>query len=183
MSMNQAAAGQNGHTPANWLPQNGPSPVNGFVNQQLPNGITASLQQNPPINNTPGGLPLAMHPQGPPRTGPTPLQLANAAQHQSSPNMVPQTPNSQLNGHPQLNGGSPQGMGPSSVQRGAAQNQLPALPAEAFNAAYRQWCQKQNITHDENIMQIDGRKIDLHRLHQEVIATGTYQKVCVVTTA
>lgn len=175
--INQAAAGQNGITAANWLPQNGPSPVHGFVNQQLHNGANIPLQQNPQVNNAPGGLPLGMHSQGPPRTAPTPLQMANAAQHQGSPNPVPQAANPPLNGHPQLNGGPSHNMGQPSGQRGPAQNQLPALPAEAFTAAYRQWCQKQGITHDDNLMQIEGRKIDLHRLHQEVIAAGTYQKV------
>ena len=72
---------------------------------------------------------------------------------------------------------------PDGVRRGPVQNQLSSLPAESFIAAYGQWCQKQGISHDDNLMHIDGRRIDLHRLHQEVIAAGTYQKVRTMTIA
>lgn len=190
--VNQAAAAQNGNVPTNWLPPNGPSPANAFSHQQLPHNAVlppnASHQQIPPVNNTPGGFPQhGMLSQQPPRSGPTPLQqLATVPQNgiQSSPNMGQSMANGSLtNQHPHPNG-LPQPGGQPSIPQSATRpapghGQLPALPSEAFHAAYRQWCQKQNLQHDDQLMHIEGKKIDLHRLHQEVIAAGTFQRVSV----
>ena len=55
--------------------------------------------------------------------------------------------------------------------------QIPTLPAEAFKVAYGQWCSKHNVVHDDQVLQINGERINLHRLHQEVVAAGTVYRV------
>ncbi|EKM57824.1 uncharacterized protein PHACADRAFT_251691 [Phanerochaete carnosa HHB-10118-sp] len=150
------------------------------------------LQQNPQANHTPGvlgthGLPMQ---QQPPRSGPTPLSHMNMPQNgmQSSPGMpapMASPPNANQPPQPPISNGMPQFAQQQQFQQAQrpgqgqipSQTQIPALPAEAFKAAYGQWCHKQNIAHDEQLLQIEGKRIDLHRLHQEVIAAGTMHRV------
>ena len=183
--------GPHGQSAANWLSQAGPSTNNTFPNtQQLPNGVQiplSTLSQNPQVNAHPT-LPHTLLQQHPPRSNTTPLQhVSNMGQNgiQPSPNMTAMANPASGNRTPQptlTNGLSqppvPGPSGPSQQpQRSGPARQLPALPREAFEAAYRQWCSKQNIREDEQLLHIEGKRIDLHRLHQEVIAAGTVHKV------
>jgi hypothetical protein len=185
--------GQHGQTTPNWLGQGGPSPANAFPNSQLPNTVqmpsNTPVLQNTQVNNSPAALQsqglMPQHP--PPRSGPTPLQHPNLPPNsiRNSPNIstslatpvsANQTPQSSI-----ANGTLPvPPQGPSQPQQRQPQQQprqLPALPKDAFDAAYREWCRKQNITEDPNDLDIGGQRIELHRLHQEVIAAGTVHKV------
>jgi len=49
---------------------------------------------------------------------------------------------------------------------------LPSLPGPLFDHAYRQFCIKNNLTLDPNMLQLEGRQIDLHSLHTEVTRAG-----------
>ena len=174
----------------NWAPQPATSPSNAPGNPQLPpNGVMlppntpqqANAQANP--QQIPGQQNRNMM-AIPPRTGQTPLQQQlqhsmNQAQAQVAPQGSPNVSNMA-----QAMGGQPNG--PPTAQSIAAQIQmhmqrsgpLPALPAPAFESAFKQWCQKQNIPVDQQLLTLDeGKKINLHALHQEVIAMGTIANV------
>lgn len=191
---------QNNQGVPSWLPHNGPSPANNFANaQHPPNAVqmppNTPLQQNAQASHTPGGLhPHNIPMQQPPRSVPTPLSHMNNMQRngiQSSPGMpapmasppnVGQPQSAMPNGMSQLAAQQQQfqqAQRPGQNQLSAQAAQIPALPAEAFKAAYGQWCSKHNIVHDEQLLQIEGKKIDLHRLHQEVIASGTVHRVSI----
>ncbi len=161
-----------GQPTSNWHPQAGPSPSNAFNNTQLPQLLPGTPhQQNIQANNSQGNRILQQQLSN--RSVSTPSQQFNSpAQNlsQGSPGM---------GNAPQLTGHNPQTSNGMSVAQTAAQMQmnrmgaLPALPAPTFRAAYQTWCQKQNITPDDRMMNFEGKPIDLHSLHSEVLAAGS----------
>ena len=55
---------------------------------------------------------------------------------------------------------------------------FPALPLPAFESAFKEWCNKQGIHVNPQILTLeDGKQISLHKLHAEVIAAGTIAQV------
>lgn len=185
-----SAAAQHAQPPANWLGQGAPTPAS-FPNAQMPNGgqipSNAPIPQGTPVNNASATLqPHGHMPQhAPPRSGPTPLQHTMVPNGiHGSPNMSASPANSIATSHtpqPTMSNGVPQqSQAPNQQpQRLVPQRSLPALPREAFEDAYRQWCSKRNVHEDDQLLQIEGKRIDLHRLHQEVIAAGTIHKVSI----
>lgn len=58
-----------------------------------------------------------------------------------------------------------------------ARTRLPAPPPHVFHAAYEQWRRKHHIICDEQLLHIKDKRVDLHRLHQEVIDASTVHRV------
>lgn len=174
----------NGQAGNNWLQPNSASPSHQFTGPQLTAGgmqITPNtpLQHQPQPANGSVGMPGQglLQPPQPPRSGPTPLQhMSNAGNPmpQRSPNMA--TTMGGVSAQP------PMGIIPAQAQasQGPRPNTYPAMPGPAFQAAYSQYCQKHGIQHDEQLLHIEGKRIDLHRLHQEVIAAGTFERVSIL---
>lgn len=173
-----AANGQAGN---NWLQPNSASPSHQFTGPQLAAGgmqipPTTPLQHQAQPANGQAGMPGQglLSSQQPPRSAPTPLQhMSNTGNPivQRSPNMA-----ASMGG---VSAQPPMGLIPPQAQasQGPRPNTYPAMPGPAFQAAYSQYCQKHGIQHDEQLLHIEGKRIDLHRLHQEVIAAGTSERV------
>ncbi len=76
-------------------------------------------------------------------------------------------------GHdPQMSNGGPTAQEIARLQQIGRMELIRGLPVEAFRVVYQTWCQRQNITIDDRMMYFEGRSIDLHSLHSEVLATG-----------
>jgi hypothetical protein len=51
--------------------------------------------------------------------------------------------------------------------------------ADEFQRIYMAFCATNKIQHDERLMAIENRRLDLHKLHTEVTSAGGYQTVSV----
>ena len=93
-------------------------------------------------------------------------------------------------GVPQGLAGSPSGRPEPHVQQGMngaggppAQlpvRPMPALPQTTFAQAFRTWRQRHNVNFDEHAMHIDGKPVDWHGLHREVLGLGGPTRVSLV---
>ena len=173
--------------------QGGPTgPNNAFNQSQLqPNGgpsmpPSTPLQQNMQPNNagTPSSARMMTQPL-PPRSTATPMQMPNAQMMNGaagSPSMPPGMsaspsvrPDAQvaqaMNGapglHPQM----------SMQQQQQQRNGYPALPLSSFNQAFTTWCTRRGVNLDERLLTIEGKRVDLHALHQEVLNLGGPHRV------
>jgi hypothetical protein len=160
-SQQPSAPSQGGQTQQQWMPRSDSSQPQGFGNVQIgqttPHGQTPyhSLQRSP----------LQMHPQPshpnqqsmiPPRAGPTPQQMIH------SPNVGNQYPFS-MTSH---------GINPQPQAQF-----MPALDKTRFDTAYNNFCLSKGVQHDPRLMSVDGRPIDLHELHVQVMNEGGVTKV------
>jgi hypothetical protein len=132
-------------------------------NQGVPpprSGPTPSHNQHPPKAPTPGGLPAG----GP--NGPFGAQV--------SPNMNPLLP---FNGQ-NSTGGNSSNQGPPIIpgMPGAAAFP-PPLEKSKFEAAYKTYSLKEGIKHDQRLMSLEGKTIDLYALHMNVMQEGGWSKV------
>ena len=151
----------------NWMPasqQNGPQTGVAFANQQMP----PNQHFRPPF----GGGPLAVQNN----SSQMPLQPG-----QGLPRPIPATPQQTVSGQG-LNQTAPQ-MGPhfsspSQQQSGSGPPQVPPLDRNRFNGSYKHFCQTKKLVLDDRLMAIQGRTIDLHLLHVEVMNAGGSQRVC-----
>ena len=127
--------------------------------------IPGVQQQTPAQMSTPQLRPQV--PQSPanhpPRSGPTPFQLGTNAQNapQMSPSMQPQMP-MQL---------------PTGVRPGARPFAWPTMGVDMFRRAHNTYCQRNGIVIDQSVLQFEGRPIDLHALHTEVLGHGGFTRV------
>lgn len=168
----------------NWAPQPASSPPNSLPNAQLPPNNAHVPPKTPQQINAQAATPNrpTLPQQLPPRTAQTPLQHTMATAQgppQSSPRMASMQqnmPHGQSNG--MVNGG-PNAAAVAQFSMHLQQSgPFPALPAPAFESAFKLWCSKNEIRIDTNLLTMDdGKQISLHRLHQEVIAEGTIAKV------
>lgn len=187
---------QAGQSPPFDNPISIPNPSgNGSGSSQMRGG---GMPNVPPSNVHPS--PSHMHAQAnhligggvPPRSGPTPHQQGpgpgphgtpggpgNSGRpfpSQMSPNMGPQLP---------FTASSPPGMGvtgggagvPMNVNVGGPMQLPPPLEKARFENAYKSWVQARNMKHDERLMSVDGRLIDLYALHMNVMQEGGFNKV------
>lgn len=190
---------------ANWAPQPASSPSNAAVNSQLPPGGGLIPPKTPQQSNAqaaapqiPGQANRAVMPQQlPPRTSQTPSQqhpltVAQVAQ-QGSPgvqNMSQAMATQQSGMQNGLQNGMQNGLHPTQANVAQMQlqmqmqmqqqrsNPFPALPLSAFDSAFKQWCSKQGVHVDPQHLALDdGKTVNLHLLHQEVITMGTIAKV------
>jgi type II secretory pathway pseudopilin PulG len=68
------------------------------------------------------------------------------------------------------------GLGDLDASKGAAAAP-PPISAEEFQRVYLNFCQTNKIQHDERLMFVEGRRVDLYRLHSEVASAGGYAVV------
>lgn len=158
-----------------WAPQSATSPPNGIPAGQLPGPHvppkTPQQQSAQLAASTATGQPnRSLLPQQPPvRNSQTPLQPSMSIPQRPAPSSsnVPNPPNG--------TGLTPQQqhLRTSQFQQQLRQGMFPALPSPAFNSAFQHWSQEKRMQIDEKLLTVEGKKIDLHRLHQEVISTGT----------
>jgi hypothetical protein len=67
-------------------------------------------------------------------------------------------------------------LGDLDANKGAAAAP-PPISAEEFQRAYLDFCQTNKIQHGERLMFVEGRRVDLYRLHSEVASGGGYAVV------
>lgn len=133
---------------------------------QPPPSMLSNVQQQPPAQvSTPQIRPQvppspANHP---PRSGATPFPFGANAQTfpQTSPSMQPQLPMPLPNG----------------VRPGARPFAFPTMGVDMFRRAHNTYCQRNNIVVDQSLLQFEGRPIELHALHTEVLGHGGYTRV------
>ena len=49
---------------------------------------------------------------------------------------------------------------------------IPSLEKARFDEAYKNWCLSRHVFHDRRMMNIDGKLLDLHSLHVQVMNEG-----------
>jgi hypothetical protein len=66
---------------------------------------------------------------------------------------------------------------PVPVNVGGVAQLPPPLEKARFENAYKTWVVTENMKHDSQLMNADGRAIDLHALHMHVMEEGGFSKV------
>ncbi|KAI0703825.1 hypothetical protein BC835DRAFT_1317755 [Cytidiella melzeri] len=165
---------------SNWMPQPATSPANGLINGQVPQGgahIQPTTPQQQDAQAIAPQIPDQQHrnlqpQQLPPRNGQTPLQAQGPHGSPGMPN-APQAMPGVVGAAQTL---TPQQL--TKLQFLQRAGGFPALPQSAFESAFKEWNHKQNITINPLLLTLeDGKVINLHRLHQEVILSGTIAQI------
>ena len=136
--------------PQNLQPSNAPTPSsNRLLPQQLPPRATATPMQIP---NTPA--------------------LNGAAASPGVRQGLAGSPSGRPDTHvpPGMNG-----VGGPHVQMPV--RPMPALPQQTFSQAFNTWRQRHNINFDDHALRVDGKPVDWHGLHREVLNLGGPQRV------
>ncbi|KAI0073671.1 hypothetical protein K474DRAFT_1649179 [Panus rudis PR-1116 ss-1] len=162
-----------------WLSPNVPGSVNGFGTPQIPNSTSPVMVANSPHMNgnaQPASQPnhLLMnqqHPnQIPSRSNATPMQQQQNGVH-ASPNLMtmhPQPPNAAKSSYMAF----PHMAYPHETRFQTTPHQ--PLDEAVFQKAHAQYLQKNRASIDEQLLNMDGRLINLYALHREVMQAGGY---------
>lgn len=66
---------------------------------------------------------------------------------------------------------------PNGVRPSARPFAWPTMSLEMFGRAHHSYCQRNGIAIDQNLLQLEGRLVDLHALHTEVLNHGGWSRV------
>ncbi|KAL0954744.1 hypothetical protein HGRIS_003696 [Hohenbuehelia grisea] len=189
---NMSNIGQANHMPPGAVPpRSGPTPLQQPPPQQSPQSQQQQQQQqreqhmasqfgaSPAQMSPPPGAAPQMSPQfgfAPPNgagANPGMPHRPQSRLQQQSPQPQPQQRQPTPQPPPQ------QSAPPASQQQQQAQLAMtfPHLQKPSFEGTYGNFCKSRNIQHDQRVMQLDGRQIDLHMLHMEVMKEGGASKV------
>ncbi|KAG5220113.1 ARID domain-containing protein [Salix suchowensis] len=188
--------------PDTWLdePNGGPSfgpsqgqhSQNGSMGGPSMHSIQSPAQLHPQANHMINGVP--------PRSGPTPTQQQREQMHREQQHHLGAqfSVNGQISPPPSMNqpfgfgpanGGTPSGANSSlplaTNGGGVPQHNLqggmvtlpPPLQKPRFDETYGNFCKSRNVNHDPRMLSVDGRTIDLHMLHRQVLLEGGIGKV------
>ncbi|EPS93290.1 hypothetical protein FOMPIDRAFT_1136478, partial [Fomitopsis schrenkii] len=61
---------------------------------------------------------------------------------------------------------------PTDVRPDACPFAWPTMGVEIFRKAHQTYCQRNSVVVDQNMLQVEGRPVDLHALHTEVSDHG-----------
>ncbi|KAL4268282.1 ARID domain-containing protein [Pleurotus pulmonarius] len=172
-------------------PPQGQHAQNGSMGGPSMHSIQSPAQLHPQANHMINGVP--------PRSGPTPTQQQREQMHREQQHLGAQFGgNRQISPPPSMN--QPFGFGPANG--GTPSNSNPALPLNTnaggvnqhtlqggmvtlppplqkprFDETYGNFCKSRNVNHDPRMLSVDGRTIDLHMLHRQVLLEGGIGKV------
>ncbi|KAF4597388.1 hypothetical protein EYR40_007840 [Pleurotus pulmonarius] len=172
-------------------PPQGQHAQNGSMGGPSMHSIQSPAQLHPQANHMINGVP--------PRSGPTPTQQQREQMHREQQHLGAQFGgNGQISPPPSMN--QPFGFGPANG--GTPSNSNPALPLNTnaggvnqhtlqggmvtlppplqkprFDETYGNFCKSRNVNHDPRMLSVDGRTIDLHMLHRQVLLEGGIGKV------
>ncbi|RDB30960.1 hypothetical protein Hypma_000130 [Hypsizygus marmoreus] len=199
-AQHQQGSGGAGTGQASWMPQaNPPQTFDNAGNVQMPRGPGLNQQQQGQNNIQPS--PSHLHTQiqqanhlmsqgiVPPRSGPTPQQQphptpgvggtpnAGSYSNQMSPNMGQQFALPMNNAGGSIS--SPASIGASGGHPSPSLSGPlpPPLDKATFESTYKNFCASKGVKHEMRLLSVEGRNIDLHALHTQVMQEGGLSKV------